>query len=348
MTKSQTLMTRRGPIEFPAYIPVTTFGDRYPLDRLIAPYLPRLAPAVMVSYHYARQMVEPPRIPMMVDSGGFASLFDRASIKTVDGLGIIELESDTGTNRIEPSAVLELQEEIADVAFTLDFPIPPRMAPAEARKRLELTIANAHWALANRRRRDLPLYACVQAWDSKSARECARAYRDAAFDGIAIGGLVPRVRDMKFVLEIVEAVRSEVGDLPLHVFGLGKPGVVARLYSAGVDSVDSSSYVKLAADGRLWADSGFHLPDASPTERLHLALCNLAYATGRPLPLSMPRMRFSTALLCQHRNAAVEESKPDHKPSKPGSWYRRRCRTPAATKVTDEPYSVSSPSIQAL
>ena len=31
----RSLMTRKGAIRFPAYIPVTTFGERYPLDRLL-------------------------------------------------------------------------------------------------------------------------------------------------------------------------------------------------------------------------------------------------------------------------------------------------------------------------
>src|SRR5580698_4444822 len=47
------LKTPSGLIPLPSYIPVTTFGKKYPLDNLIRPYLPRLAKAVMVSWHYA-------------------------------------------------------------------------------------------------------------------------------------------------------------------------------------------------------------------------------------------------------------------------------------------------------
>ena len=60
------------------------------------------------------------------------------------------------------------EQASADVTFSLDFPIPPSMELKEARKRQRLTIANAHWALENRRRRDLPLYVVVQAWDADS------------------------------------------------------------------------------------------------------------------------------------------------------------------------------------
>src|SRR5262249_16270310 len=61
-------------------------------------------------------------------------------------------------------------------------------------------------------------------------------------------------------------------------------------------SVDSSSYVKLAANGRLWGQPDVRLPDASPTERLHLALCNLAMATQRALPLSTSHLLFGSRL----------------------------------------------------
>jgi tRNA-guanine family transglycosylase len=292
--KKRTLVTRRGLIRFPAYIPVTTFGDRYPLDKLVQPYLPRLAPAMMVSYYYAHQMEETPRLPLLVDSGGFVSLFKNAQVIQAGELGTIQIANDDGVDTIHPKDVLDLQERIADVAFSLDFPIPPGMDEREAQLRMDLTIANAHWALKNRRRKDLPLYACVQGWDADSARRCAQAYVGAGFDGIAIGGLVPRARDLDLVLSIVKAVRAEVGDLPLHVLGLGKPEIVDALFAAGVDSVDSSSYVKLAADGRLWNTPDYRAIDPSITDRLHLAMLNLATATRQALPLSAMPLVFRT------------------------------------------------------
>lgn len=304
-TSLRALVTRRGPIRLPAYVPVTTFGDAYPLDRLLAPYLPRLAPAIMVSFHYARQLVDPPRLPLFVDSGGFASLFAEARVADADGLGVLEIARDSDHETIHPRDVLDLQERHADVAFTLDFPIPPGMDLPQAHQRLALTVANAHWALENRRRRDLLLFACVQAWDVASARTCAKELASAPFDGFAIGGLVPRVRDLKLVLSIVEAVRQEIGDRPLHVFGLGNPRITSILYHSGVDSVDSSAHVQLAAEGRLWSNPAYRAVDASPTDRLHLALCNLATATGRTLPLSAARMVFTTHALPVREGAGI-------------------------------------------
>jgi tRNA-guanine family transglycosylase len=159
------IKTAHGVIQYPAYIPVTTLGKKYPLDGLIQPYLPRLSQAVMVSYHYARQMKQRPRLPLLIDSGGFAALFEGARVVEDNGLGVLEIPATDGiADCLHPMEVLEFQEQQADIAFTLDFPIPPNMDPAEAERRQELTIANALWALSNRRRgADLCLFACIQA-----------------------------------------------------------------------------------------------------------------------------------------------------------------------------------------
>lgn len=283
---ARSLKTPSGDIRFPAYIPVTTFGDRYPLDKLIQPYLPRLAKAVMVSHHYAKQMTKRPRLPLLIDSGGFAALFDGSRILEEHGLGILEINMGEAPERLTPMDVLEFQEQKADVAFTLDFPIPPGTDLEDAKSRQRLSVANAVWAIRNRRRKEMCLYGCIQAWDEESASICARQLSDHPFDGFAIGGLVPRARNMDLIESIVSAVMAEIDGRPLHVFGLGKPETTQRLFAMGVDSVDSSSYVKLAADGRKWSDKDFRLDDPSTPELLQLAIGNLATASAATLPLS--------------------------------------------------------------
>jgi len=81
-TLPRQLKTAHGTIRLPAFVPVTTFGKKYPLDDLVRPYLPRLASAAMVSFHYARQMKERPSLPLFIDSGGFASLFENATVRS--------------------------------------------------------------------------------------------------------------------------------------------------------------------------------------------------------------------------------------------------------------------------
>jgi len=204
------LTTRRGSIRLPADIPVNTFGNRYPLDERVRPYLPRLAEAVMVSHHYAKHMEpeERPPLPLFISSGGSVSLRDEAKIIEKRSFACIELPQDDGVETIHPMDLLEFQEGMADVAFTLGFAISPSTGAFEARRRQELTIQNAIWALSNRRRKDLLLFASLQAWDAGSARACAEAYAGEGFDGVAIGGLATRATDRELVLSIVRAVRD--------------------------------------------------------------------------------------------------------------------------------------------
>jgi helicase len=285
-TSIRTLKTPSGTLQFPAYVPVTTFGGKYPLDALIQPYLPRLSQAVMVSYYYAQQMKQRPRLPLMVDSGGFAMLFEGSELVDRDGLGVLQVRRGEEKEVLHPSDILDFQEKCADIAFTLDFPIPPGLELSESERRQHYTIGNAIWALQNRRRKEMNLYACIQSWDAQSAAFCAKKLAKHPFDGFAIGGLVPRARDWELVSSIVNAVRHEIGDRPLHVFGLGKPTTTTKLFEMGVDSVDSSSYVKMAADGRLWENPGFKLLDPSTPELLQLAISNLATAARQRLPLA--------------------------------------------------------------
>jgi helicase len=92
---------------------------------------------------------------------------------------------------------------------------------------------------------------------------------------------------MDLVLNIVAKIRAIHPDLPLHVFGLGQPHIVKEVFEAGADSIDSSAYVKLAAEGRTWGEKRIHNKVITPTQRMHIALCNLANATQKSIPLSV-------------------------------------------------------------
>lgn len=271
-----TIVTTKGNINTPTFLPVTTFSDQHPLDRLVQPYLKRISQCIMVSYHYAQhaqQMKPCPDIPVFIDSGGFASLFDSseivehkecASIKTKDG-------------EIHPLKVLELQELQADLAATLDFITPPGMDQVEAKRRQLLTIKNAFYALNQKRSKSLVLYASLQCWDEESARVSVREYAGVGFDGIAIGGLVPRAKDTDYIKRVVCAVREEVPDIPIHVFGIGKPETLRLLWALGVDTVDSSSYVRNAVGVQSYNPIPHSKVIKGPHVPLHAAISNLWY-----------------------------------------------------------------------
>ena len=126
------------------------------------------------------------------------------------------------------------------------------------------------------------LFAVIQGWDMESIATCAKHYQDVGFDGVALGGMVPRVKNRKFVLECIKIVREILPEIPLHVLGLGNPNFLKELYQAGVDSVDSSSYVKAAADGMNWV-RGEKIDCQLNTDRLFCAIQNLAFVQPKSL-----------------------------------------------------------------
>lgn len=254
MKRMKRLKTPHGDITFPAFMPVTTFGDKYPLDRMVRPYLGRVSQCLMVSYHYVQEMKQRPTMPLFVDSGGFAGLFegavfadcgDHARIQTADG------------KVLDPLEILEFQVKIADIGATLDFIIPPGLPEDECRRRQELTIKNALYAMKHKKEDGMTLFASLQCWDEESARRSAKIYSDAGFDGIAVGGMVPRAKDREYIKMVVRAVREEAPCCLIHVFGCGNPDLIPDLIEAGADSFDSSSYIRKAAD-KAGSGSGIH------------------------------------------------------------------------------------------
>jgi tRNA-guanine family transglycosylase len=248
-TTARRIATLHGEITFPCFMPVTTFGGKYPLDEVLRPYLARFAPALMVSHYYALSMEkqERPPHPLFIDSGGFASLFEGVQIKEYGELACIQTADGT---ELQPAEVLRFQEEHADIGATLDFLISPTMTEDEAERRQALTIKNALWAVKHRSNRDMRLFASLQAWDGESARRITGELAEHGFDGFALGGMVPRVRDPRVIFEIVDAVREVDSTRPLHMFGMGSPGLLRALFERGVDSADSSSFIQQTVNKR--------------------------------------------------------------------------------------------------
>jgi tRNA-guanine family transglycosylase len=239
----ESLKTPRGVIHFPAFFPVTTFGNKFPIDHVIRPYIPRFSCAMMVSHHYA-QKIKKQNHPVFIDSGGFASLFNGSQIiKQTNGtFGIL---TRNGT-LIEASSVLYMQENQADIGATLDFVIPRDMPYSEAREIQKKIVMNATWALTNRHNQALKLFASIQAWDQDSLRWILDKLIPLDFDGFSLGGMVPRIKTPEFIFEMVATYRELEKERPLHIFGIGSPPIVKELFDHGASSVDSSSYVRYA------------------------------------------------------------------------------------------------------
>ena len=297
----------------PLYLPTLALG-RFVLDQLVQPYLlPAIAPGVMVSQRYIEYLKEPFAQSLWLDSGAYALLsVEQANWTTDDkGLGQINLPASqcehAGCDRLHPKQVLDSQEALAEVGFTLDIPISPGCPAAEATKRLAVTLKNAAWALRNKQRQDLRLFASLPFYDLEQARKTAQTYAQMnfngkQFDGIAIGGLVPRLEDEELLLVLVQTVRQTVPGLPIHLFGVGEPTLAHRLFAAGATSTDSATFLTKAARGQRWG-SDVVMPEPSLHEKVHLALLNLAQGQQSTLPYSP----FLVSLATWYTRPAVEQ-----------------------------------------
>ena len=195
-------------------------------------------------------------MPLFIDSGGFAGLFEGSEILDKRDHARIRIKDG---EEIDPLDVLHFQIKNADIGATLDFIIPPGLDEAECRRRQELTIKNALYAQVHNIVGNLVLFASLQCWDEASARRCARIYAEAGFEGIAIGGMVPRSRDREYIKNTVRVVREEAPDCAIHVFGCGNVELIPELVEVGADSFDSSSYARNADNIRkITGSAGIH------------------------------------------------------------------------------------------
>lgn len=257
MRQSSPTINSTKELRLPSFLPVTTFGGKFPLDEILRPYLRRFSSAIMVSHHYAQKMKGPAAPLTFIDSGGFASLFQGSSVEKIEDRFCIRTSVDT---LLDPAEVLSFQSQHAQFGATVDFVIPPNTPEDEAHRRQQLTLHNALWAI-DHLEGDLNLYASIQAWDGVSAETITEVLAERPFRGFALGGMVPRVFKPKTIFEIISGIRRIDPDRPLHVFGIGTPKLIKALFEQGVDSVDSSSFVRSAVSGRyLLPDAGTYTP----------------------------------------------------------------------------------------
>lgn len=271
--------TSGGTLAFPAFIPVTTFGGKFPLDTLLQPYLAQMCSAVMVSHYYAQKMKKSPSAITFIDSGGFASLFTGATVEDLGDRFGIRTAPDS---LLDPADVLAFQSRHAQLGATLDFIIPTDATEAEACQRQDQTARNAVWAVEHLEG-DLRLYASIQAWDANSAARITDQLAGHPFAGFALGGMVPRLSQPKTIFEIVAGIRRIDARRPLHVFGIGTPSLVKALFDHGVDSVDSSSFVRSAVSKRyLDPSSGQYVPLATVATPSDMCPCRVCATFDAP------------------------------------------------------------------
>lgn len=276
--RQRTLDTPHGPLETPILFPVRNIGKRSSDNTPgYVDSIPDLSTA-MVNARSIRnrdpqwerllngatirgEMGVPENTIIFADSGGFD--FKDDDVDT------------TPRETIETQRVLN-----ADICGTVDLPLARENRDRENQRRIDRSIELALEA-SDRYEGDGKLFASVHGYDPATIRNGIRHLeKNGNFDGYALGSLVPVRTDYKKVTKLILAARLAT-DKHLHVYGLGGLVYQPLLLYLGVDSFDSSAFIR-SAGNRNYLLPGFGGEELRNIEQLEFLPC--------PCPVCGPRL----------------------------------------------------------
>ena len=196
---------------------------------------------------------------------------------------------------IRPDKILEIQEKIgADIASTLDYPIECKAITENTN--ITKTISNAKLAASLKKDERMLLFASVNGYDPAVLRNAIRhLQKQSRFDGFAIGSLMPRFSNYRLLVDLIFAAKLEAKETPIHVYGLGGPLVTPLLIYLGVDSFDSSFFIKASAK-RNYAVPGYGRVSFHDLKKLDSLPCQCPVCQKH----SIEELRKSRKLLTFH------------------------------------------------
>lgn len=243
--REQTLETRHGTVKTPVLFPVRNIGKRSSDN---TPEYVNAIPDLNTAMVNARAIRH--RRPQWerIESGALIREEMGVQDNTVlfaDSGGFDFKEDEVDTT---PERTLETQRAIdADICGTIDRPLSRENRSDENQQRIEESVDLALRA-SDLHRGDRLLFASVHGYDPETIRNTLRYLdREGEFDGYAIGSMVPVRTDYEKVTKLILSARQTT-DKHLHVYGLG--GIVYQplLLYLGVDSFDSSSFIRSAGN----------------------------------------------------------------------------------------------------
>jgi tRNA-guanine family transglycosylase len=140
--------------------------------------------------------------------------------------------------------IFELQNKFAEIGNSIDFfskNIDIKSITEINSQFIELYLSNSKKFL---------FFPTIRAENINILKElCEKLKRvEDKIDGISVGGLVNLKNDWRKIITRLFYVRSNFPRMFIHVFGIGNPTLLPVLFSIGISSVDSTSYLKYALD----------------------------------------------------------------------------------------------------
>ncbi|WP_297057489.1 tRNA guanosine(34) transglycosylase Tgt [Thermosulfurimonas sp.] len=274
------LLTRRGVVETPVFMPVATAASvkavppevvaglsaRILLANTYHLYL-RPGPEVIRRSGGLHRFMNWPRA-ILTDSGGF-QVYSLSRFRKIEENGVrFRSHLDGSEHLLTPEKSLAIQADLnSDIRMVLDVCIPYPSSREETRELTRLTHLWAERSRAYWRKHSQPevlLFGIVQGGMFADLRqESARTLVSMDFDGYAIGGLsVGEPKEL--MLEMLEAsVEVLPEDRPRYLMGVGKPEDILEAVARGVDMFDCVLPTRNARRGTVFTSRGtFHIRNA--------------------------------------------------------------------------------------
>jgi queuine tRNA-ribosyltransferase len=266
------LLTARGLVDTPAFMPVGTRGT----VRALGPDDLRAAGVQIVLANTYHLLLRPgPDVvrelgglhrfmawdgPILTDSGGF-QVFSLAKLRRVSEEGVQFRSPDDGsTHLLTPERSIEVQRALdSDIVHPLDECLAYPATRAETEQSLALTLRWARRARAAHGREPggQALFGIVQGGVYADLRR--RAVEETVgigFDGYAIGGMAvgePKGAMYELTAQVAAALPA---DQPRYLMGVGKPDDLVEAVARGVDLFDCVLPTRNARNGQCFTWDG--------------------------------------------------------------------------------------------
>ncbi|MDP3458935.1 MAG: tRNA guanosine(34) transglycosylase Tgt [Hyphomonas sp.] len=335
------LVTPRGDIRTPAFMPVGTAGT------VKALYMDQVkdAGADIILGNTYHLMLRPgaERVkklgglhafakwsgPMLTDSGGF-QVWSLAQLRKMDADGVtFQSHIDGSTHRLTPARSIEIQADLlgADISMQLDECTNFPCTAQEAERSLDLSLRWGEHSLDAFGARDgQTLFGIVQGSNYPALRErSAKGVVAQGFGGIALGGLAVGEGHQQMCDTIDFTVPHLPTHLPRYVMGVGKPIDLVESVARGIDMFDCVLPTRSGRHGQAWTwdgpvnitnarfaedlsplDAAIDCPASREFSRAYLHHLFKAGEYLGPMVLSWHNTAFFQALMAEMRAAIVE------------------------------------------
>ena len=266
------LVTTRGIIETPAFMPVGTAGT---VKALTPDQVSQSGAQILLGNTY-HLMLRPgaERVarlgglhafmrwegPILTDSGGF-QVMSLSKIAKVAEAGVrFQSHIDGSAHELTPERAIEIQADLlgADIAMQLDECVA---WPAEENRAAEAMRLSARWAARCRAafgvRANQALFGIQQGSTFETLRrESAERLIEIDFDGYAIGGLAVGEGHGAMCDVLDFAVGMLPSQAPRYLMGVGKPADLIEAIARGVDMFDCVLPTRSGRHGQAWTMDG--------------------------------------------------------------------------------------------